>query len=479
MAKDTVAGNRASSEIRRDACAPDDLSGTLVECHECGLFQTIGHVVKGMVVSCAGCGNILIDAKPQKPTRALAYLSTALILFIIANTFPFMSFEMRGREEQSILISGVVEFFQRGFWELGVLVFAAAVLVPAIMIIGYIALLVPLSLGRTPGYAASLLRVLQILRPWSMAEVFIFGVIVAYVKLSDLANLTIGVGCYAFVAMVLMLIAAESHMSSQHVWNRIRRSAQSVVAGYLRQTDVAGCPVCGYVCKMPSHSRVTELDCPRCGAEVTHRKPNSMSRTWALVIAAAALYIPANTYPMLTVVSFGSSNADTIISGVVELIAAGMWPVAAIVFFASILVPLLKLIGLTFLLITVHIRSSWRPKHRTKLYRIIEFIGRWSMIDIFMISILIALVQLGNIATINPGPAAIAFAAVVILTMLASRSFDSRLIWDAAREGMTINDDGNSGTARATGGGGQAAPSHLAGMAGSDHRGGGSRLACL
>lgn len=456
-----------------------NLSGTVVECHECGLFQTIGHIPEGTIVACVGCGKQILDEKPPSHPRALAYSITALILFVIANTFPFMSFEMRGREEQSILISGVLEFFQRGFWELAAVVFAVAVMFPAVMIVGYIALLVPLTLGRVPRYAPKLLRLLQISRPWSMAEVFIFGVIVAYVKLSDLANLGVGIGCYAFVAMVLMLIAAESHLDPHHLWNRVRRSVQSVAAKHLRQTEVAGCPVCGYVCGMPSHSRATELDCPRCGAEVTHRKPDSVSRTWALVISAAVLYIPANTYPMLTVVSFGSGNADTIISGVIELVAAGMWPVAAIVFFASILVPLLKLIGLTFLLMSVHVRSTWRPKDRTVLYRIIEFIGRWSMIDIFMISILIALVQLGNIATIEPGPAALAFAAVVILTMLASMSFDPRLIWDAAREGMMKHGDGNSGTAGTTGGGDQTARVDLSHMAGSDHRGSGGGMARL
>jgi paraquat-inducible protein A len=142
------------------------------------------------------------------------------------------------------------------------------------------------------------------------------------------------------------------------------------------------------------------------------------------------LYVPANLLPVMTVTSFGRGHPDTILSGVEALIGAGMWPVALLVFFASITVPVLKLIGLTFLSVSVQRRSSWRPRDRTLLYRIIESVGRWSMVDIFMISILVALVNLGTIASIEPGIGAIAFAAVVIITMIASMSFDPRLIWD-------------------------------------------------
>jgi paraquat-inducible protein A len=162
------------------------------------------------------------------------------------------------------------------------------------------------------------------------------------------------------------------------------------------------------------------------------RKPDSLNRTWALILTAVILYVPANLLPVMTVVSFGKGEPDTILSGVQALAAVGMWPVAILVFFASITVPVLKLIGLSFLLISVQRRTAWRTRDRTVLYRIVENVGRWSMVDIFMISILTALVNLQAIATIDPGPGAIAFAAVVVITMIASYSFDPRLIWDAA-----------------------------------------------
>ena len=180
----------------------------------------------------------------------------------------------------------------------------------------------------------------------------------------------------------------------------------------------------------PSH----EAHCPRCGATLHQRKPNSLARAWSLVLAAYILYLPANLFPVMKVVSLGNTETDTIMSGVILFIEHGDWPLAALIFFASVTVPLLKMVGLTFLLISVHLRSKWRPKDRTVLYRVVEAVGRWSMIDVFMISILVALVQLGNVATIAPGIGATSFAAVVILTMFAAEAFDPRLIWDRLEE---------------------------------------------
>jgi paraquat-inducible protein A len=146
------------------------------------------------------------------------------------------------------------------------------------------------------------------------------------------------------------------------------------------------------------------------------------------------LYIPANQFPIMTVISFGSGESDTILSGVKHLFQAGMWPLALLVFFASVAVPVLKVAGIALLLTTTQRRARWRLRDRTVLYRVVESVGRWSMIDIFMLSILAGLVQLGSIATIEPGVGAISFAGVVIVTMFAASSFDPRLMWDAAGE---------------------------------------------
>lgn len=193
------------------------------------------------------------------------------------------------------------------------------------------------------------------------------------------------------------------------------------------------CHTCGLVSRAQQGAHGSR--CPRCGAAVHRRKPESVVRTWALLIAAYILFIPSNLLPVMQTASITGTQQDTIMSGIVYLWISGSWPLAALVFFASIVVPLVKLASLTFLLVSVQRGSAWRPLERTRLYRLLEFIGRWSMLDVYVITILSALVQLQSLATISAGPGAIAFGAVVVLTMLASKAFDPRLIWD------TLNND--------------------------------------
>jgi paraquat-inducible protein A len=197
------------------------------------------------------------------------------------------------------------------------------------------------------------------------------------------------------------------------------------------KASLVSCHDCHLVSKAPPSHIKASMVCPRCGAVLHRRKPNSISRTWALVLAAYVFYIPANVLPITTVISLGKEQSDTIMSGVIYFIATGMWPIALVIFVASVFVPLLKLLILTFLLISVHRKSRWRPKERTQLYRIVEVVGRWSMLDIYVVTILVALVKLGALATIDAGPGAVFFAAVVVITIFAAMSFDPRLIWDA------------------------------------------------
>ncbi len=171
--------------------------------------------------------------------------------------------------------------------------------------------------------------------------------------------------------------------------------------------------------------------CPRCGAELTWRHHHSIQYTWALVIAAAICYIPANVLPVLTTTALGSVESDTIMGGVVLLYTTGSWPLALIVLVASVMVPLGKLVALSYLLVAVQRRSAGQNRERTRLYRMVEFIGRWSMLDVFVDTFTVALVQLQPLMSVQPGPGVLFFAAVVVLTMMAAESFDPRLIWDS------------------------------------------------
>jgi paraquat-inducible protein A len=196
------------------------------------------------------------------------------------------------------------------------------------------------------------------------------------------------------------------------------------------RASVVGCHDCALVVRLPANPKRGRVRCPRCGAAIHRRRIDSISRTWALLIAAVVCYVPANALPVMTTVSLGSARSDTILSGVVHLLHSGMWPLAVIVFFASFVVPMLKMVALVGLLISIQRGSQWRPVDRTRIYRITEAVGRWSMVDVYVVTILVALVSLGNLATVAAGPGAVYFGAVVVFTMLAAETFDPRLIWD-------------------------------------------------
>jgi paraquat-inducible protein A len=201
------------------------------------------------------------------------------------------------------------------------------------------------------------------------------------------------------------------------------------------QAGLVSCEICSLLSRPAS--AVAPGYCPRCGAELASRHHHSIQYTWALVIAAAICYIPANALPVLSTTTLGSTDSDTIMGGVVFLYTSGSWPLALIVLIASVMVPLGKLIALIYLLVTVQRGSVKNNRERTRLYRMVEFIGRWSMLDVFVDTFTVALVQLSPLMSVEPGPGVVFFAAVVVLTMIAAESFDPRLIWDSVgnREG--------------------------------------------
>lgn len=200
------------------------------------------------------------------------------------------------------------------------------------------------------------------------------------------------------------------------------------MTGTAAQRGLLTCGTCGLL-NRPCRP-IEEAHCARCEARLHWRKPASVARTWAFLAAAAILYVPANLMPVIHSGSLFGSNSNTILGGVLYFWRTGSWALAIIVFVASIVVPATKIAVLAMLLVTSQRRSRWRPADRTRLYRLATYVGRWSMVDIYIGAVSVALVQLRPFAAIEPGPGAIYFGAVVILTMLASESFDPRLIWD-------------------------------------------------
>jgi paraquat-inducible protein A len=195
---------------------------------------------------------------------------------------------------------------------------------------------------------------------------------------------------------------------------------------------LASCEACGLL------SRPVDINepghCPRCDNELSLRRKNSIQRTWALILAAAICYIPANILPVLNTITVTSAEDDTILDGVVLLYTTGSWPLALIVLIASVVIPLAKLIALSYLLLSVQHRTAVGRHERVRLYRLVEIVGRWSMLDVFVDTFTVALIQLQPLMSVKPGPGVIFFAAVVVLTMIAAQTFDPRLIWDTEEE---------------------------------------------
>jgi paraquat-inducible protein A len=417
---------------------PDDTvtPWQLCECLGCGLLQDVPPLAKGMTAYCERCSTVLHRTKTHPLGHSIALTIAALVLLLVMCTTTLMSVQTAGIGHSAYLLSGPAELVQRGMAPLAAVVVFVTVLAPAGKLIGTLYVLLRLREAAPSHHLRRIFALAERLHPWSMIEVFVFGVFVAYVKLGDLVHITLDAGVYALMALTIVIIWADSALDREAIWQRLDRRLRSdphaaVSSGTI---DPVGCEVC----RLVSTPLEDHAHCPRCDAALHVRKPNSVARTWALVIAAAVLYVPANYYPVLTVMQLGAGAPSTIIGGVEELISSRMYPLAALVFFASIAVPMLKLVGLSIMLVATQLGRSDFLRDRTRLYHVVRWIGRWSMIDIFMEALLGALVKFGTVITIEPGVGAMAFCGVVILTMFAAETFDPRLMWDAARRSEPV-----------------------------------------
>lgn len=417
------------------ARADDPLQATIRECPGCGLFQTVPQLRPGLTARCARCATILHRARRHPLDHSLALTFASLVLLAVLCLSTLMTVRTAGIVHSAGLFSGPEELVRRGMAALAVVVVFVTVGAPVIRLLGTLYVLLRIREARPPAHLRRIFRVVEWLTPWSMVEVFVFGVFVAYVKLRDLVTIELGSGVYALLALTFVLVWYDGALDREAVWHALDRDSAPDASRLAPQTHLVpkqaiGCEACLLV-SVPEREGAP---CPRCGSQLHARKADSIARTWALVIAAAVLYVPANLYPVLTVMQLGAGQPSTILGGVRELVMARMYPLAALVFFASIAVPMLKLIGLSIMLIaTQRGRGGWL-RDRTTLYQIVRWIGRWSMIDIFMEALLGALVQFGTVITIEPGVGALAFCGVVILTMLAAETFDPRAMWDAAAD---------------------------------------------
>jgi paraquat-inducible protein A len=407
----------------------------LRECPGCGLFQIEPALLPGTRAQCERCGTTLRQTRQHPLEHSLALAFAALILLTVMCLSTLMTVSTSGIVHGAGIFSGPVELTQRGMTGLAGVVVFVTVLAPLAKLIGTIYVLLRIREEHPPRHLRRIFVWVEWLSTWSMVEVFVLGVFVAYVKLGDIVKIEMDTGVYALLALTIVSVWSDGALDREAVWDafdsgRARSVSREALSTGRVPPRAVGCETCTLVVVPDEHSK----GCPRCGSALHSRKPESLARTWALVIAAMVFYIPANLYPVLTVMQLGAGAPSTILGGVQELVESGMYPLAALVFFASIAVPMLKMIGLTTMLVSVQTGHTRWLRDRTRLYYIIHWIGRWSMIDIFMEALLGALVQFGGVVTIEPGIGAVAFCAVVILTIFAAETFDPRIMWDAAEK---------------------------------------------
>jgi paraquat-inducible protein A len=423
--------------------------GRLRACDDCGLLVRLPHVDAGVDSRCPRCDAVLRRHRRSPLHTPLALAVASLLLCIVTLTTPFLTVRLLGQARSSQVESGAWAFADDGLWILSLVLMATVALVPLLRLSLRTAVLGGMFLRQPPRWLAALLRWHEQLAAWSMLEVFLFGALVSYTRLVDLAEVQLGPAVYGLGAVVLTMVAADAAFEPQAVWDALESRGVTVVparpappvSGAKGPARLISCHCCRRVARaVPGEA------CLRCGTPLHHRKPNSIGRCWALIIAAAILYVPANLYPVMNIVTLGRGGPHTIMGGVVEFIETGFWPLALIVFLASIAVPVLKLVGLAVMLICVQQGSVWGLRQRSRLYRLIEVLGRWSMIDVFVVAVLIALVRFGILASITAEVGAACFGSVVVLTMLAAEAFDPRLMWDAAAQQPDRTVPGNDRT---------------------------------
>ena len=378
----------------------------------------------------------------------VAVTLTAMVVFILAQCFPIVSLQMAGMTSGATLLQAVGVLWNEGMGVIATMVLLCAIVFPGIEL----GALLYVALGlrhrrRVPGFNL-VLRTVQGARHWAMTEVLMIGILITVIKMTSLARVVPHPGLFAF-AVLTILCAIVMRYEPRALWALADRQVpeQAVVEDAeqqarheaVRDAELVACHTCGLVNRLPhgvgdaapgNIKARTHAHCNRCAAALHRRIPNSIGWTWAMLVAATLLYIPANLLPVMYTQSVGGTEGDTIMSGVVLFWNTGSQGLAIIIFIASVVVPVSKLIALAWLNGSAHLRSRTAPLARTRTYRVVEFIGRWSMLDIFVVTLTVALVRFDVLAMITAGPGAIAFGCVVILTMVASSQFDPRLIWD-------------------------------------------------
>ncbi|WP_434360665.1 paraquat-inducible protein A [Parasalinivibrio latis] len=389
-----------------------------IRCPGCDL-HVLQHAIKpGESMRCPRCDVRLAKFYSSSLYAELALALTTIILAVPAYYFPLITIDLFSAMIPASVLTGTITLFST-FPFIAALVLFCSVIAPVVYSLGVIGAYTSLHFHSKDWLRRSL-NITSQLKYWVMADVFLISLAISCFKVKDYAEIFVGPGLYCFVILQVVYSLLLSRFSTRRIWNAYQQESDN--------TEIEGNLISCHHCS--ENNPIDATSCQRCGSTLHTREPLSIQKTWAYLISATVFIFPANLFPISILLTNGKRLEDTIFSGVASLIKNGMTGIAIIIFTASIIVPVAKILGLGFILFCIHTRNRVYQRFEMKLYGIVQWIGKWSMMDLFVIALMVALIDRGQILDFTPGPGAVAFGLVVVLTMLAAESLDSRLIWD-------------------------------------------------
>ncbi|WP_267382551.1 MULTISPECIES: paraquat-inducible protein A [unclassified Sphingomonas] len=392
-----------------------------IACPSCGEIQTVPILRPSEDARCRRCRSVLERTRGTNIGAGAACALATFVFLIPANLMPLYRVELLTGSRASHVVSGVRLFWEE-HWPLPAIAMLVFVCILPLLRFGLLTFVLGMvRAGRGSPRLGAAFRVAQTLGVWAMPEVMLLGIYVAYGRLGALFDLKTGGGAIFMAAATVTALLTRAFLDERAVWRAILPEAPAPDGPAL------SCEACARVLPRSAEGQ----DCPRCGASLETRKTNSVALTMALVAAGLIFYLPANLMPMAMTIQLTDPSPYTVFGGIVDLAQAGLWGLAALVFVASFAIPLLKLVGMCWLLWSVHTGSTRHRRLKTRLHHIIHEIGRWSMVDVLAIATFVPLMQFDQIAHAQAMPGMAAFLVVVVTTMFSTHSFDTRLLWDA------------------------------------------------
>lgn len=416
---------------------------SITACPGCDLLIPVPAVPDGHYLACGRCATVLSKDSPNSINRVIALSFSGLLLYLPAMLLPLMTLSSLGLTGSGSVVDTCIGFYRSGYYLVALIVFLTAVIVPFLKIFLPFITALSLKLKQKPPFLIPVFKFHKHLEEWGMVEVYLLGILITLIKMGDVASIEFNLGFFSFIGLVLLSMATTVCLDRNLFWHHLDPNSSmgedldiDPLTKYLvsesghvqtaANLNLLRCHDCGKLVEAGDDSHY----CPRCDSSLHLRTPGSLPKTWALVFTSLILFFPANMLPIMQVDFLGVPERSTILDGIIYFFKDGSIGIGLIILIASILVPLFKILGLVIILLSIRSGKNHYLKQKSKMFHFIEFIGRWSMLDVFVVALLSVLVDFGILTSMHTAPGATYFCIVVVATMTAAIVFDPRILWD-------------------------------------------------